>query len=106
MRGRLFATLSSGLIPTSFRCGWSEARAGAGAAALSPPRSVGTMVRGTHPALTRAHLALSFRLETFGGLALMDSAGAVVSTQRRRLALLALIAAAGRRGISRDKALV
>jgi DNA-binding SARP family transcriptional activator len=46
-----------------------------------------------------------FRLETLGGLALLDGAGGVVSTQRRRLALLALIAAAGRRGISRDRLL-
>ena len=63
------------------------------------------MVRGPHPALTRAHLVLSFRLETLGGLALVDSVGTPVPTQRRRLALLALVAAAGRRGISRDKVL-
>jgi DNA-binding SARP family transcriptional activator len=35
----------------------------------------------------------------------LDGVGKVVSTQRRRLALLALIAASGRRGISRDKVL-
>jgi DNA-binding SARP family transcriptional activator len=63
------------------------------------------MERGPHPALTRPHLSLIFRLETFGGLALIDGVGTVVPTQRRRLALLALIAAAGRRGISRDRVL-
>jgi serine/threonine-protein kinase len=46
-----------------------------------------------------------FRLETFGGLALTDAAGDVVMPQRRRLAFLALLAAAGERGISRDKVL-
>ena len=50
-------------------------------------------------------MALTYRLETLGGLALVDSAGTPISTQRRRRALLALIAAAGRRGISRDKLL-
>jgi DNA-binding SARP family transcriptional activator len=50
-------------------------------------------------------LPLNFRLETFGGLVVIDRVGTVVSTQRRRLALLALIAAAGRRGISRDRVL-
>jgi len=63
------------------------------------------MERGPHPGLSRAHLPLNFRLETFGGLALIDGVGTVVSTQRRRLALLALISAAGRRGISRDRVL-
>lgn len=63
------------------------------------------MVRGTHLALTRAHLVLSYRLETFGGLALVNSVGTPVPAQRRRLALLAVVAAAGRRGISRDKVL-
>jgi DNA-binding SARP family transcriptional activator len=45
------------------------------------------------------------RLGTFGGLALHDPAGEVVLPQRRRLALLALLAAAGLRGLSRDKVL-
>ena len=62
------------------------------------------MDRGPHTALRRAHLSLNFRLETLGGLAVVG-VGGVVSTQRRRLALLALIAAAGRRGISRDRVL-
>jgi DNA-binding SARP family transcriptional activator len=43
------------------------------------------------------------RLETFGGLHLSGTAGAPAVTQRRRLALLVLLAAAGERGISRDK---
>ena len=48
------------------------------------------------------HAPNSFRLLTFGGAALVDSAGAVVGEQRRRLGLLALLAAAGERGVSRD----
>jgi DNA-binding SARP family transcriptional activator len=43
------------------------------------------------------------RLETFGGLSLTGGAGASVVTQRRRLALLALLASSGERGLSRDK---
>jgi serine/threonine-protein kinase len=43
------------------------------------------------------------RLETFGGLRLIDGGGTAISAQRRRLALLALLAAAGNRGVSRDK---
>ena len=48
---------------------------------------------------------LIVRLETFGGLALVDGAGAAAATQHRRLALLALLAAAGERGLTRDKLL-
>jgi DNA-binding SARP family transcriptional activator len=44
-----------------------------------------------------------YRLELFGGLALVDEAGVEVATQPRRLALLALLAAAGPRGITRAK---
>jgi serine/threonine-protein kinase len=44
------------------------------------------------------------RLEVFGGLRLVDAAdGRPAVTQRRRLALLALLAAAGDRGLTRDK---
>ena len=43
------------------------------------------------------------RLETFGGLTLTDAAGQSAVPQRRRLGLLALLAAAGERGISRDR---
>jgi DNA-binding SARP family transcriptional activator len=43
------------------------------------------------------------RLQTFGGLTLTDHAGAAVPLKRRRLALLALLAVAGERGMSRDK---
>jgi DNA-binding SARP family transcriptional activator len=59
---------------------------------------------GLIPTSGRAQLALMFRLETFGGLALVDGAGAVVGAQHRRLALLAVLAAAGPRGVTRDKA--
>ena len=51
----------------------------------------------------RAHLSLMLRLETFGGLTLTDAASHHVAPQRRRLALLALLATAGERGMSRDK---
>ena len=44
-----------------------------------------------------------FRLQTFGGLALTDPAGSPLPVQRRRLALLALLAAAGEAGLRRDK---
>ena len=49
----------------------------------------------------------SLRLHTFGGLWLQAAAGplAEAASQRRRLALLALVAAAGPAGISRDKVL-
>jgi serine/threonine-protein kinase len=45
------------------------------------------------------------RLATFGGLTLADANGDPLVTQRLRLALLALLAAAGARGLSRDKVL-
>ena len=47
------------------------------------------------------------RLTTFGGLSLGSDAGDVggAAQQRRRLALLAVLAVAGRRGITRDKLL-
>jgi TolB-like protein/DNA-binding SARP family transcriptional activator/Tfp pilus assembly protein PilF len=47
-------------------------------------------------------VVVSLRLETFGGLALAGSA-AQHAHQRRRLALLALLAASGERGVSRDQ---
>lgn len=43
------------------------------------------------------------RLETLGGLSLIDAAGHPVALPRRRLALLALLAVAGERGMTRDK---
>jgi len=43
------------------------------------------------------------RLVALGGLALTDASGAVVAEQRRRLALLALLATGGRLGLTRDK---
>jgi DNA-binding SARP family transcriptional activator len=55
--------------------------------------------RSTHPA---SH-AVAYRLETFGGLALYASNGAAIQSQRRRLALLALLAASGERGLTREQ---
>lgn len=46
-----------------------------------------------------------YRLETFGKLELKGPASAGLSHQRRRLALLALLAASGDRGMSRDQLL-
>ena len=43
------------------------------------------------------------RLETLGGLILTDGEGRHLVPQRRRLALLALLAAGGERGVTRDK---
>jgi DNA-binding SARP family transcriptional activator len=43
------------------------------------------------------------RLETLGGLRLIGNDGSPIPAQRRRLALLALLAVAGERGLSRDK---
>jgi DNA-binding SARP family transcriptional activator/TolB-like protein len=48
----------------------------------------------------------TYRLETFGKLALSGGATGSLSHQRRRLALLALLAAAGDRGLSRDALLL
>ncbi|HMI42912.1 MAG TPA: BTAD domain-containing putative transcriptional regulator, partial [Gemmatimonadaceae bacterium] len=47
----------------------------------------------------------TYRLETFGKLALSGGASSTLSHQRRRLALLALLAASGERGLSRDQLL-
>ncbi len=44
-----------------------------------------------------------FYLQTLGALVLSDSAGLPVPMQRRRLALLAILASAGAQGLSRDK---
>ena len=46
---------------------------------------------------------LVYRLETFGGLTLAGGGPRSLSHQRLRLALLALLAAAGERGLSRDQ---
>src|SRR5712691_10997123 len=43
------------------------------------------------------------RLHTLGGLTLLDVAGTRLVTQRRRLGLLALLAAGSGRALSRDK---
>ncbi|HEY8257329.1 MAG TPA: protein kinase [Gemmatimonadales bacterium] len=44
-----------------------------------------------------------FRLQTLGGLALTGAAGAPMPLQRRRLALLAIVGAAGEAGVRRDQ---
>jgi DNA-binding SARP family transcriptional activator len=44
-----------------------------------------------------------FRLRTFGGLSLADGGPSDIAIQRRRLAVLALLASAGSRGLTRDK---
>lgn len=49
------------------------------------------------------HVADYFRLHTLGGLYLVAPDGEIVRQQRRRLALMALVGAAGDRGASRDK---
>ena len=49
------------------------------------------------------HVHKTFRLLTLGGCTLVDSRGAVVGDQRRRLALLVLVASGRERGASRDK---
>ena len=50
---------------------------------------------------------MSFRLRTFGGLSLTGESGPVTgaATQRRKLALLAVLATGGARGVSRDRLL-
>lgn len=55
------------------------------------------------PASRAPHAGKSFRLLTLGSAALVDATGRPVAEQRRRLALLALVASSGPRGISRDK---
>src|SRR5215831_9540843 len=44
-----------------------------------------------------------FRLRTFGGLSLADGGPSDIAIQRRRLAMLALLASAADRGLTRDK---
>lgn len=44
-----------------------------------------------------------FQLQTLAGLVLFDAAGTPVALQRRRLAPLALLAAAGDGGLRRNK---
>src|SRR5438477_12097758 len=50
---------------------------------------------------------MPFRLKTFGGLSLTGESGPVTGTvaQRRKLALLAVLATGGERGVSRDRLL-
>lgn len=55
------------------------------------------------PPSRETHTRKSFRLITLGGAALVAPDGTPVAEQRRRVALLALVAAGGDRGTSRDK---
>src|SRR2546430_10170332 len=50
---------------------------------------------------------MPFRLRTFGGLSLTGESGPVTgaAAQRRKLALLAVLATGGERGVSRDRPL-
>ena len=57
------------------------------------------------PPLHTARSPSRFTLLTLGRASLIDGSGAVIGEQRRRVALLALVAAAGERGVSRDKLL-
>ena len=62
------------------------------------------MESGTHLLLTfRSSGHVMLRLEMFGGLGLTGDDGTLVVTQRRRLALLALVAVGREHGMSRDK---
>ena len=55
------------------------------------------------PSSREPHSRKSFRLITLGSAALLEATGSRVAEQRRRLALLALVASSGERGISRDR---
>ena len=55
------------------------------------------------PSSRDPHTRKSFRLLALGGAALVDATGDVVAEQRRRLALLVLVASGRDRGVSRDK---
>jgi DNA-binding SARP family transcriptional activator/TolB-like protein len=58
------------------------------------------------PSSRDPHSGKSFRLITLGSAALLEATGSRVAEQRRRLALLALVASSGERGISRDRLIV
>ncbi len=49
------------------------------------------------------HRPTTFRLRTFGGLSLLTATGSAAGQQKRRLALLALLATARERGLTRDR---
>ena len=55
------------------------------------------------PSSREPHARKSLRLLTLGGAAMVDSTGLVVAEQRRRLALLVLVASGRERGVSRDR---
>ena len=58
------------------------------------------------PSSRDPHSGKSFRLLTLGSAALLKATGSRVAEQRKRLALLALVASSGERGISRDRLIV
>ena len=49
------------------------------------------------------HAPPAFRLQLLGGLSVVAASGATVGQQRRRLALLALVASGSERGVTRDR---
>src|SRR5216117_3763029 len=65
------------------------------------------MPRPTVTSQQKVSRPMPFRLKTFGGLSLTGESGAVTgaATQRRKLALLAVLATGGERGVSRDRLL-
>src|SRR5437773_386401 len=65
------------------------------------------MPRPTVTSQQKVSRPMAFRLKTFGGLSLTGESGLVTgaATQRRKLALLAVLATGGERGVSRDRLL-
>src|SRR5213078_250582 len=65
------------------------------------------MPRPTVTSQQKVSRAMPLRLSTFGGLSLTGESGLVTgaATQRRKLALLAVLATGGERGVSRDRLL-
>src|SRR5881396_2254766 len=65
------------------------------------------MPRPTVTSQQKVSRPMPFRLKTFGGLSLTGESGLVTgaATQRRKLALLAVLATGGERGVSRDRLL-
>jgi TolB-like protein/DNA-binding SARP family transcriptional activator len=53
--------------------------------------------------IPEVHAQRAFRLNVLGGAALLDATGSPIGQQRRRIGLLAMIAAAGDLGVTRDR---
>src|SRR2546427_5541163 len=101
-----------GLVSVSTSAGQSaRTHASACQAALLWPcaRPLGPYVtrRVTARSQQEVSRSMPFRLRTFGGLSLTGESGPVTgaATQRRKLALLAVLATGGERGVSRDRLL-